>query len=521
MERIKYSDAINAFVLLLRDGRLLSIAAGDATPNDMGTLDPGYHDMALVNDGRTAAIIAGSPRELVFVNLVEGAQSATDGLYAGSIAGVPGGSRVIASNHDRELDTVGADMVDAESGEVLRRMSFSKNVAGELALTEGGRLGVFTPTYSRLVGAIDLTRGGASHIVGAHDEEYVTCVVQAPGGLAVSGDSKGIVRLWDPERAEGSSFVRLKDAFLSDVTSDPNGKLLAICGRNDNRVLLLDLATGGETALWDLASSAGYVSSLAFSADAALACVMYSRGRVEVRSVPRGELVRTICEDERASTSYTLRADFSADGRWLAVPDTTGRVRTWSVPGLDLAGEFFIDDASVYQAVFSPDSETLVAAWKRTDDGAGGGVVAWDHDSLRELLRMDSNMGLTAVEFDPQRSRFVVGGFGGECWIYDLETKQRTDLVGMGKERVATIAFTPDGQRVIGTGHISKAIVWDADSGLNLLAIPGPSTGYHTNDLDIASDGTLITCGGNVVQIHPNASPRSAATWQGPEGSRP
>ena len=89
--------------------------------------------------------------------------------------------------------------------------------------------------------------------------------------------------------------------------------------------------------------------------------------------------------------------------------------------------------------------------------------------------RLSHQALIRAVAFNPEGSRIVTGSDDRTAKVWDAHSgKELLSLEGQTGEGVDSVAFSPDGSRIITTGTWgSNAKVWDALSGAELLSLDG------------------------------------------------
>ncbi|MEZ6243313.1 MAG: protein kinase [Phycisphaerales bacterium] len=508
IRRAAYSPMLGAFVVLNINGRLLGVRADGASPREVAAVDHDVADLALDETGRYAALAGPSPTGSSIVDLQTGVVTPIDQRNCGRVAGIRNPPAWLASFHDREADRLRLSLLDLRTGDLLREYPVAFNPAGEICVNADGTRAAFVPTYSPAVYALD-PDSGKIHLVGAHDDGWVFFAAFLDDHHLVTGSTDGSVRLWDVRRGQGIQTITRSGAFLVDVTSSPDGRRLAVCADRGD-ITIHDLASGEVLQRWTLAPSDGALRDLVFSPDGRRAAVTFSQGQVQLRDADSGEVIERLSGPVlRRATAVKLRGSFSPDGRYYAAPDPdAGSVRLWDATSLEPAGTIPVRGLRPFDAEFSPDSRTIAVACRAPEGSAGGAVVLFDAETGRLLAHYEEFVGgITNVRFHPSSEILAVAGDEGEACMIDLATGARRALLGIGSDSVTSLAFTPDGSRLLATGLIKQIVVWDTATGVKLLAIPGPSDGYLTNDIDIARDGSLVSCGGNRVQIHPVAPP--------------
>jgi WD40 repeat protein len=146
-------------------------------------------------------------------------------------------------------------------------------------------------------------------------------------------------------------------------------------------------------------------------------------------------------------------------------------------------------DSPIRQAVFSRDGRSLLLGCR------DGKARLWDPDSDVEIdpaHRPRHAYPITAVAFDPGRSRMVTGCHAGTVRVWDATRGTMLYELRQNAGEIVVLAFSPDGTMLLTASHDGTARFLDADSGRQL----GPAL-HHTD---------AVLC----VAFHPDG--RSVAT---------
>ncbi len=155
---------------------------------------------------------------------------------------------------------------------------------------------------------------------------------------------------------------------------------------------------------------------------------------------------------------------FSPDGSTLASGGADGFLRFWEVPSGKGKGQIQAHLGSVYCVAYSPNSKTIASVG--TDD---------------------------VVEGDPRRGKATVklGGHAVRTW--DSSTGQKVQTLEGHADRVAAVAFSPDG-KVLATGSYDRTVrLWDPDSGRELAQLRGHQG--RVTALAFSPDGKYLASG--------------------------
>jgi WD40 repeat protein len=368
----------------------------------------------------------------------------------------------------------------------------------------------------------------------------VTCVLEErgrpAGDAAIAGDYAVVVRnargfVWDRDRCRlvgtvdevGKSAVRVvpapdgsRVAFLSRsaarIVAIPSGRELFRL-QHPGEVTSLAFDGDGETIVtgsrdwsgrvWSgntgrlrrqLRGHRGDILDVAIDPEGTLAATVSTDGTGRTWDVPTGTVAAVLF----GHTNYVDAVDFSPDGLSIATASLDGTARTWAINGRPLA-VLAGHSGAVLDARFSPDGTTVASG------GEDGTVRLWDAETRGELVRGQGG--------SPDRPAGEASSPDGDAtaMIDDrrilLERDDGTSSALAGHERVVTsVAFSPDGQRLLSASRDRDAILWDVASGKALRVLRahfGP-----VSDARFSPDGRWIV----------TAGPRSVGLWKASTG---
>jgi len=212
-------------------------------------------------------------------------------------------------------------------------------------------------------------------------------------------------------------------------------------------------------------------------------------------TVAQGEVVRAVA--------------FSPDGTTLAaaVGDEAGYVRLYKaatgLPVRTLEGHGSI----VWGLVFSPDGRYLASAARDTT------VKVWDWHSGAILHTIDFPDEVTSVAFSPDSLTLAAGGVDGwpnaAIWTYLLGSWQPV-LKLAEYWNIPDIAYSPDGDRIVGGGTSRNVRVWRASDGAELFIL------YHSHQVSsiaISPDGSTAATGTCEATDPGSSQCNSGAIW--------
>jgi WD40 repeat protein/serine/threonine protein kinase/tetratricopeptide (TPR) repeat protein len=337
--------------------------------------------------------------------------------------------------------------------------------------------------------------------------EPVVCV-------AFSADSKRIVtaggdktaRVWDA--MTGALQLELKDATrdLESAAFSPDGTQITTAGYA-GVVRLWDARSGKVQLDWRTSST----SRLAFSQDGTRILTGGTDQAVRLWDAKTGKL---LLEAKGMMTHFSSVA-LSPDGKRIVAGRDDGTARVidaqTGVVLLELNAHPRVSNqvfatAGVLGVAFSPDGTRIVTGGTTGGSGTGGGFYSgeasvWDARTGAELLQLKGHAGMVmSVAFSPDGERIITGSLDGTAKVWDARTgTPRLGLEG-SKSPTASASFSPDGAWMVTGGGdrrggaAGEATVWDARTGMARFTLKGLKG--SVNCVAVSKDGTRVVTGG-------------------------
>ena len=371
------------------------------------------------------------------------------------------------SPDQRALITLASDEEDLESG--VARAVMSRWDVGD------GRL---------LTGPVSVSNRNADAFAATPDGSRLVVVNGAEVVQVAPGTLRPVRRLPRKPQRTGPMAAALS----------PDGRTVAL-GAEDGTVQFLDLKTGRFSGTEGRHES--YVSGVAFSADGTMLASTGADRRVIVRDAASGKVRETFEGGEGRFSA----ARFSPDGRTLYAAGPRS-VITWDLDGAGRLGRPFSAQSPVDLALaVSPDGSVIAAP-----DGPAGDRVSFRELRAPRKARRSLAPGIGriwAIALAPDGKTLALGGERADSApvLVDAATGTLTRrMTGGHDDGFGTLAFDPEGKRVLTAGNDGRAIVWDARTGAKQLELRHP----EVNDTAAAwsPDGTMVATaggGGKVV----------------------
>jgi WD40 repeat protein/serine/threonine protein kinase len=361
---------------------------------------------------------------------------------------------------------------DVESGQEKLTLNFDEARCVAIS-ADGNRIVSAGPKYVNVWNAAAAPEKLKLHIADA------AVVALDPTGskfAAVSGD--GTLRLFDAATAQEKLALKGFATDPAHVALSGNGQRI-VAQDQGGVVKVLDGSTGQEERI--LNEHKGSVRMLVVSADGSHIASVSADGTVQVWDVATGQAKLTL-----STMPLPSFLAVSADGKSIAAAIDKRTPKVWDVTTGQqkhiLQGGH---KGTVCSAAFSADGKQIVTAGGRpnlnfgVNLGAYGEVCVWDAETGKLLLALKGHANIVySVAFSPDGTRIVSGSWDGTVRIWDAKTGQEMVSLAVHTRLVMPVAWSADGQRIVAAGiniedgWQSAVTVWEAP--LAKFALPRP-----------------------------------------------
>jgi WD40 repeat protein len=367
---------------------------------------------------------------------------------------------------------------DVDSGKFLRRLDIG---AGHLSYSPDGQLLVSGRRVWDFQADKDLAANEQAHT------GSVARIVAADKDLVITCDDY-TTRIWDA--ATGKQRFNLPfDRWLRDIALSPDGTRL-VTSSLDDTVCLWDLAAGRTIFRLPGHGKMGGRRAVAFTPDGKYFLswgddfflrkwdVRNGKAVFEHAIRPTGIKVPSDKDEayEREMFFHFGHGVLSSDGK-LFILEAGGQFFVFDAATGKELRTIPVDGSHVISLAVSPGSKLLLAsAWgKQIETKLPDGrtrystadqhlVSLWDlatGKTLKQLILPEQEAGPIAFSTDGKLFAEAASKTGGRIRLWSVAAEGEVGSIDVGSGMVRSLAFMPDGKRLISGMHDSTAIIWE------------------------------------------------------------
>jgi WD40 repeat protein len=361
---------------------------------------------------------------------------------------------------------------------------------------------------------------------------WVTYLKFLPNGNLASASADQTIRLWDVAARKPLRTLRGHRSEVHSLDVSRDGRTLA-SGSKDGTVLLWDLAAmTARTPGWSTVDSKyqpGSIHAFAFSPDSR----MIATAGEDAASIYDAGTLRPIGVPDFGFKKPAARLLFSPDSRLLVATDADGHLGVWDVPRerqitnfaahaaqAGFLGSTFLpggksfltygmdntfkewdatiwreigrwplrENATTYPNVYSATSANGLLAIKLGSDDVMQIFPASDPLKRRQLT---CPVRMVGVAISPDESTIAGACEDGALVLWDTRTLVRTGVLRNVLLGLHSVAFSPDGQRIVAGSNGKEAIkIWDFASHQDLATLEGKGSLFR--NACFSPDGNMI-----------------------------
>ncbi|MEG4074011.1 NACHT domain-containing protein [Microcoleus sp. Pol14C2] len=290
----------------------------------------------------------------------------------------------------------------------------------------------------------------------------VRSVIFSPDGkLLATGDTDGIVRLWEASSCREILTCKGHTNVVESVAFSPDGKILA-SGSYENIIKLWDVKTG--ECLKVLQGHTGSVMSVTFNPDGNILASGSFDGAIRLWDIHTGEC----CKILQDHTKVVFSVAFHPAGEMLASGSGDTTVRLWNVGTGECLKILYGHTKNVFSVAFHPAGEILASGSSEKT------VKLWDISSGECLKTLEGHGDrVRSIAFSPSGEILASGSHDRTAKLWDIRTGECLNTLQGHSNQVRSVAFSPNGEILVSGSYDKTLRLWDIDSGECLNTLQG------------------------------------------------
>lgn len=278
---------------------------------------------------------------------------------------------------------------------------------------------------------------------------------------------------------------------VSCVAFSPDGRLL-LAGEASGKVTLRNVSDG--TVIRTLQYDSGAINTISYSSKGNLIAIGNDNGMVAIWNSKSGRLMRAFS----VNSARIVHVSFSTNGKMLLTAGYDGYVRLWQTPTFQKIIEIKAHKSYVKDVSLSNDNNRI---W--TVSSSDKAIRLWDAHSGLMLREYFTDGDVHSIALSPDESKILTAEtYDHVAHLRDAKTGAILNTYSGPKDGLVNAVISPDGKSVVGSGsEDGKVWVWNLDNGQVIDQLEGHS--FRVNDVTFSPNGNLIASSGadNLVQL--------------------
>ncbi len=301
------------------------------------------------------------------------------------------------------------------------------------------------------------------------------------GKLLATGDSDGVVRLW--EASSGREILTCKGHtnVVESVAFSPDGEILA-SGSYENTIKLWDVKNG--ECLKVLQGHTESVMSVTFNPDGNILASGSFDGTVRLWDLRTGEC----CKILQDHTKVVFSVAFHPAGEMLASGSGDQTVRLWNIGTGECLKTLQGHTKNVFSVAFHSAGEILASG------SADKTVRLWNIGSGECLKTLEGHLDqVRSIAFSPSEEILASGSFDRTTKLWDINSGECLNTLQGHNDRVGSVAFSPNGEILVSGSYDKTLRLWDINSGECLNTLQGHSN--QVRSIAFSPNGEMFASG--------------------------
>ncbi len=310
----------------------------------------------------------------------------------------------------------------------------------------------------------------------------VRSVIFSPDGkLLATGDTDGIVRLWEASSFREILTCKGHNNVVDSVAFSPDGKILA-SGSYDKTIKLWDVKTGECLKVFE--GHTNSVMSVTFNADGNILASGSFDGTVRLWDIRTGECGKILQDDTKVGFSVA----FHPAGEMLASGSSDKTVRLWNINSGECLKILHGHTKNVFSVAFNSTGEILASG--SSDET----VKLWNIGSGECLKTLEGHFGhVRSIAFSPSGEILASGSIDRTAKLWDIRTGECLNTLQGHSNQIGSIAFSPNGEILVSGSYDKTLRLWDINSGECLNTLQGHSN--QVKSIAFSPNGEILASG--------------------------
>ncbi|MEG5001398.1 NACHT domain-containing protein [Microcoleus sp. B4-D4] len=310
----------------------------------------------------------------------------------------------------------------------------------------------------------------------------VRSVIFSPDGkLLATGDSNGVVRLWEASSCREILTCKGHTNVVESVAFSPDGEILASASY-DKTIKLWDVKSG--ECLKVLQGHTESVMSVTFNPDGnILASGSFDR-TIGLWDIRTGECLQIL----HGHTENVFSVAFHPAGEMFASGSGDKTVRLWNVGTGECLKILHGHTKNVFSVAFNAAGEILAS-------GSGDETVKlWNIGSGQCLKSLEGHFDqIKSIAFSPNGEILASGSHDRTAKLWNINRGECLNTLQGHNDRVGSVAFHPAGEILVSGSYNKTLMLWAIDSGECLNTLQGHST--QVRSVAFSPNGEMLVSG--------------------------
>ncbi len=394
-----------------------------------------------------------------------------------SLAISPDGRRILTGGGTT------AQLWNPKTGREVRHFKGHQGGISAVAISPDGRYAL-TGSLDKTARLWNIKTGHEIQRYTGHENAVTSVAFCHDGHTVVTGSQDATARIWNALQGTqyGNAISHTNGVTVVDTSSEQT--VFFTAAGEIPQAWSLDLSSGTVRHLLNFEGNSDWVSAVDFSPDGKRLLIGTWDDTARLWDAGSGAQLQPL----QGHTGDVRGVTFSPDGQWIVTAARDGTARIWQTAnGLEfhrLTGH----KGGIRPVVFSADGRWIVTG------GDDGTARVWDRQTAFSQVSLlgPHEDRVSSVAFSPDGRR-VVTASKNMVRLWDVATQRIIRAFNGHTRLVNTVTFSPDGRRILSAGWDQIIRLWDARSGAELLNFEGHTNGIHS--AVFSRDGSYVATG--------------------------